>query len=145
MKNRFFAAKTPAGSPAGAGAYTNQSPKEMPISRSYSESAAVASSAVISSAGESVIFSAPTATAVSTSPEATAISAARKADAPELQADYLRSIYIFPLPYLPDIEDVCAYYNRDAGISGMTQELFQAVKDFFEEYKAQTQDSPDFS
>ena len=37
---------------------------------------------------------------------------------------------------LPDIEDVCAYYNRDAGISGMTQELFESVKAFFEEYKA---------
>ena len=55
---------------------------------------------------------------------------------PELQADYLKNIYIFPLPYLPDIEDVCAYYNRDAGISGMTQELFESIKAFFEEYKA---------
>ena len=64
---------------------------------------------------------------------------------PELQEDYLRNIYIFPLPYLPDIEDVCAYYNRDAGINGMTQELFQAVKEFFEEYKARGQDAPSFS
>ena len=36
----------------------------------------------------------------------------------------------------PDIEDVCAYYNRDAGISGVTQELFLSVRAFFEEYKA---------
>lgn len=64
---------------------------------------------------------------------------------PELQADYLRNIYIFPLPYLPDIEDVCAYYNRDAGISGVTQELFQAVKDFFEDYKAKANEPPAFS
>ena len=55
---------------------------------------------------------------------------------PELQADYLKNIYIFPLPYLPDIEDVCAYYNREAGLHGMTQELFQSVREFFEEYKA---------
>ena len=55
---------------------------------------------------------------------------------PELQTDYLKNIYIFPLPYLPDIEDVCAYYNRDAGINGMTQELFVSVRAFFEEYKA---------
>ena len=55
---------------------------------------------------------------------------------PELQEDYLKNIYIFPLPYLPDIEDVCAYYNRDAGINGVTQELFSSVKVFFEEYKA---------
>ena len=53
---------------------------------------------------------------------------------PELQADYLRNICVFPLPYLPDIEDVCAYYNRDAGISGVTLELFEAVKAFFEAY-----------
>ncbi|MBQ7692179.1 MAG: LysR family transcriptional regulator [Oscillospiraceae bacterium] len=58
---------------------------------------------------------------------------------PELQADYLKHIYIFPLPYLPDIEDVCAYYNREAGISGVTQELFDAVRDFFEDYKARQQ------
>ncbi len=56
---------------------------------------------------------------------------------PELQADYRKSIDIFPLPYLPDIEDVCAYYNRDAGISGVTQELFEAVRAFFEAYKAE--------
>ena len=56
--------------------------------------------------------------------------------APEMQEDYLRNIYVFPLPYLPDIEDVCAYYNRDAGVNGVTQELFQAVKAFFEDYKA---------
>ena len=55
---------------------------------------------------------------------------------PELQADYLKNIYIFPLPYLPDIEDVCAYYNREAGLHGMTQELFLSVREFFEEYKA---------
>ena len=55
---------------------------------------------------------------------------------PELQRDYLKNIYIFPLPYLPDIEDVCAYYNREAGLHGMTQELFEAVRSFFEDYKA---------
>ncbi len=55
---------------------------------------------------------------------------------PELQEDYLKNIYIFPLPYLPDIEDVCAYYNREAGLHGMTLELFESVKGFFEEYKA---------
>ena len=53
---------------------------------------------------------------------------------PELQRDYLKNIYIFPLPYLPDIEDVCAYYNREVGLHGMTQELFEAVRAFFETY-----------
>ena len=42
--------------------------------------------------------------------------------------------------FTPDIEDVCAYYNRDAGISGVTQELFYAVKAFFEEYKSREGD-----
>ncbi len=55
---------------------------------------------------------------------------------PELQRDYLKNIYIFPLPYLPETEDVCAYYNREAGLHGMTQELFEAVRSFFEDYKA---------
>ena len=57
---------------------------------------------------------------------------------PELQADYLKNIYIFPLPCLPETEDVCAYYNRDAGLHGMTQELFEAVRAFFEDYKRKT-------
>ena len=57
---------------------------------------------------------------------------------PELQADYLKNIYIFPLPCLPETEDVCAYYNRDAGLHGMTQELFEAVRAFFEDYKKTT-------
>ena len=55
---------------------------------------------------------------------------------PELQRDYLKNIYIFPLPYLPDIEDVCAYYNREVGLHGMTQELFEAVRAFFDAYKS---------
>ena len=58
---------------------------------------------------------------------------------PELQRDYLKNIYIFPLPYLPDIEDVCAYYNREVGLHGMTQELFEAVRAFFDAYKSGAQ------
>ena len=55
---------------------------------------------------------------------------------PELQADYLRHIYIFPLPYLPDTEDVCAYYNREVGLHGMTLELFDDIRAFFTGYEA---------
>ncbi len=58
---------------------------------------------------------------------------------PELQQDYLKNIYIFPLPYLPDIEDVCAYYNREAGLHGVTLELFEAVRAFFDAYKSGAQ------
>ncbi len=53
---------------------------------------------------------------------------------PEVQADYLENIDLFPLPWLPDLEDVCAYYNRETGLRGMTLELFEAVRAFFEEY-----------
>ena len=53
---------------------------------------------------------------------------------PEIREDYLKNIYVFPLPYLPDIDDVCAYYNRDNGLHGMTLELFKVIRDFFAAY-----------
>ena len=53
----------------------------------------------------------------------------------EVQEDYLKSIDIFPLPYLPDIESVCAYYHRETGLHGKTRELFDSFVSFFEEYK----------
>ena len=54
--------------------------------------------------------------------------------APEIREDYLKNIYVFPLPYLPEIDDVCAYYNRDNGLHGMTLELFNVIRDFFAAY-----------
>ena len=54
--------------------------------------------------------------------------------APEIREDYLKNIYVFPLPYLPDIDDVCAYYNRDNGLHGMTLELFKVIRDFLAAY-----------
>ena len=56
--------------------------------------------------------------------------------APELQEEYLKNIDIFPLPYLPDIDDVCAYYNREAGLRGKNRELFDTIRDFFDSYAA---------
>lgn len=53
----------------------------------------------------------------------------------ELQEDYLKSIEIFPLPYLPDIDDVCAYYNRETGLHGKNKELLETFERFFDEYK----------
>ena len=55
---------------------------------------------------------------------------------PEIREDYRKNIYVFPLPYLPDIDDVCAYYNRDNGLHGMTLELFKVIRDFFAAYDA---------
>lgn len=55
--------------------------------------------------------------------------------APELREDYLKNIYILPLPNLPDIEPVCAYYNKESGLHGTTQELLDIIKKFFENYQ----------
>ena len=55
--------------------------------------------------------------------------------APELQRDYLNNIHIFPLPHLTDIEPVSAYYSREAGIYGKTQELLDQIKDYFNNYQ----------
>ncbi len=55
--------------------------------------------------------------------------------APELQRDYLKNIDIFPLPFLPDIESVCAYYHRETGLNGVTKQMFDAFVKFFEDYK----------
>ena len=55
----------------------------------------------------------------------------------EMQRDYLRNVDIFPLPYLPDIDSVCAYYNRDTGLHGRTKELFNCFADFFDRYRSE--------
>ena len=55
--------------------------------------------------------------------------------APELQRDYLNNIHIFPLPHLPEIEPVSAYYNKEAGIHGQTQELLEQIKKYFKDYQ----------
>ena len=56
--------------------------------------------------------------------------------APDVQADYLTDIELFPLPYLPDIESVCAYYHKETGLHGKTRLLFDSFLGFFEKYKA---------
>ena len=52
----------------------------------------------------------------------------------DLQRDYLRRVDIFPLPYLPDIDNVCAYYNKETGLHGRTKELFNYFVKFFDRY-----------
>lgn len=54
----------------------------------------------------------------------------------ELQRDYLKNIVVFPLPYLPDIDSVCAYYHRERGLHGGTQELLETFRHFFRDYAA---------
>ena len=56
--------------------------------------------------------------------------------APDVQADYLTDIELFHLPYLPDIESVCAYYHKETGLHGKTRLLFDSFLGFFEKYKA---------
>ncbi len=58
--------------------------------------------------------------------------------AQEVQEDYLRNIETFPLPYLPDIESVCAYYHKETGLHGKNRELFDSFVSFFEQYKKAT-------
>lgn len=55
--------------------------------------------------------------------------------APETQEDYLQNVYIFPLPPLDDLEDICAYYNREHGLPGKTRELLDAFVEFFRDYE----------
>ena len=52
----------------------------------------------------------------------------------ELQNDYLKNIYVFPLPYLPDIDRVCAYFHKERVLHGGTQELLNTFKRFFADY-----------
>ena len=53
----------------------------------------------------------------------------------EMQKNYLKNVEIFPLPYLPDIDNVCAYYNKETGLHGRTKELFNCFVEFFNGYK----------
>ena len=52
----------------------------------------------------------------------------------ELQNDYLKNIHVFPLPYLPDIDRICAYFHRERVLHGGTQELLNTFKKFFADY-----------
>ena len=54
---------------------------------------------------------------------------------PEMQEDYRKNVDIFPLPYLPDTDDVCAYYSRETGLHGQTLELFNSIRAFFDAYQ----------
>lgn len=55
---------------------------------------------------------------------------------PAIQEDYLKNVDVFPLPYLADTDDVCAYYNKETGLHGKTSELFTSFVEFFNEYKS---------
>ena len=53
----------------------------------------------------------------------------------KLQQDYLELVDVFPLPYLPDTDKVCAYYRRGGEASDSTQELLELFKAFFADYE----------
>ena len=55
---------------------------------------------------------------------------------PKLQSEYRESIELFPLPYLPDTDSVCAYYRRDGEAEGHTAELLELFADFFRQYES---------
>lgn len=54
---------------------------------------------------------------------------------PETQEDYLQNVYIFPLPHISGLENVCAYYNREHGLPGKTKELLDSFVEFFRSYQ----------
>ena len=54
---------------------------------------------------------------------------------PVLQADYLEDIELFPLPYLPDTDSVCAYFRRESEVEGRTAELLELFAEFFRRYE----------
>ena len=56
--------------------------------------------------------------------------------APELREDYLENVEVFPLPYLPDIDDVCAYYHKEQGLKGSAPELMDMIVEFFKDYES---------
>lgn len=54
---------------------------------------------------------------------------------PKLQADYLESIAIFPLPYLPDTDKVCAYVRHDSDGSGRGEQLLELIRALLRDYE----------
>ena len=52
----------------------------------------------------------------------------------ELKKDYLKNIEVFPLPHLPDMDSVCAYYHKERGLHGSTQKLLDTFREFFNDY-----------
>lgn len=54
---------------------------------------------------------------------------------PEVREDALRSVDVFPLPRLQEVESVCAYYNTENGLHHTTSELLEVFTAFFEDYK----------
>lgn len=52
----------------------------------------------------------------------------------EQQREYLKNVAVFPLPFLPDIDSVCAYYHRERGLHGSAQELLETFQRFFKDY-----------
>ena len=55
---------------------------------------------------------------------------------PELREDYLKHVDVFRLPYLPDIDDVCAYYHKDQELKGGAPELLEMIVEFFKDYES---------
>lgn len=54
---------------------------------------------------------------------------------PKLQADYREQIELFPLPYLPDTDKVCAYVRRDSDGSDHGAELLSLIRNFLRAYE----------
>ena len=54
---------------------------------------------------------------------------------PALQEDYRKQVDLFPLPYLPDTDKVCAYVRSDALEEGRSAELLALITAFLKDYE----------
>lgn len=54
---------------------------------------------------------------------------------PALQEDYRRQVDLFPLPYLPDTDKVCAYVRAGALEEGRSAELLALIAAFLKDYE----------
>lgn len=54
---------------------------------------------------------------------------------PGLQEEYREKAELFPLPYLPDTDRVCAYVRQDAGREGSSAALLELIAAFLRDYE----------
>ena len=52
-----------------------------------------------------------------------------------LQADYRERVELFPLPYLPDTDKVCAYVRADADAESRGADLLERIAAFLQDYE----------
>ncbi len=54
---------------------------------------------------------------------------------PDIQEIYARKIDVFPLPDLPGLDHICAYYHRDRRLSEEAEDFLNLCKQYFKNYQ----------